>query len=420
MDAQSAPHSGATPDTGPPAGRAEDPGGTRDTGGGAGGPRGILTLLTGSMGLAMFVLFALGALAPLLVAELGISRAQLGALTAVGFGTAAALSLVSGHLTDRTGGRTALVALLVTVAAAFAVLAAGGAYGWMLLALVLAGGAQSLANPATNRLIATHRPPARRAGAIRVKQSGVQLGAFAAGLLLPAVAAAFSWRAALALVIPVALAAALWAFRLPADRAPSAPGGGLRLLPGAASPAARWLIGYSLGIGTGLAALNTYLPLYAHQELGLGQRLSGALIAALGAAGIAARVLWTRHSGRLTDVSRPLLLLAAASVGFAALVAASALWAPLVWPAALGLGGTAVAANAVSMVAVVRSPAFGATGHASALVSMGFFGGFVVGPLAFGALVDLTDGYPAGWALVALAFLSAAGCALGVRRALRS
>ncbi|MEU6809347.1 MFS transporter [Streptomyces sp. NPDC046831] len=372
--------------------------------------------MTASMGLSMFVLFAFGALGPTLLADLGISRSQLGSLPAVAFGTASVLSLFSGHLTDLMGGRRALLVLLGTVALAFGVLALADGYGWLLAGLVLAGAAQACANPATNHLIAAHLPPERRAAAIGIKQSGVQFGAFAAGLLVPSLAVATSWRTTLALVVPVALAAVAVAFTLPRDR-PKDTGAARLSLPERPNRAARWLIVYSLGVGTGLAALNTYLPLYAHEELGMGERLSGALIAAVGVAGIAARVLWTRLSGRLSDISLPLLVLAGAAVCFLLLVPAAGLLTPLVWIGAIGLGGSAVAANAVSMVAVVRSPAFGATGHASALVSMGFFGGFVVGPLGFGLLADTSAGYTGGWALAGAAFLLSVVSGFRVRRA---
>ncbi|WP_406863612.1 MFS transporter [Streptomyces sp. HUAS MG47] len=379
-------------------------------------PGGLLTLTTTSMGLSMFVLFAFGALGPTLLGDLGISRSQLGSLPAVAFGTASVLSLFSGHLTDMMGGRRSLLALLLTVALAFTVLSLAEGYGWLLAGLVLAGAAQACANPATNHLIATHLPPQRRAAAIGIKQSGVQIGAFAAGLFVPSLAAATSWRATLALVVPVALAAAAAALLLPGDR-PKQDAGRALSLPARPNRAARWLIVYSLGVGTGLAALNTYLPLYAHEELGMGERASGALIAAVGVAGIAARVLWTRVSGRLSDIGVPLLVLAGAAACFLLLVPAAGLLTPLVWIGAVGLGGSAVAANAVSMVAVVRGTAFGATGHASALVSMGFFGGFVVGPLGFGLIADSSAGYVGGWALAGGAFLASVLSALQVRRA---
>ncbi|MBX6766601.1 MAG: hypothetical protein IRY90_05545 [Actinomadura rubrobrunea] len=127
-------------------------------------------------------------------------------------------------------------------------------------------------------------------------------------------------------------------------------------------------------------------------------------------------MLWTRLSGRLADIGVPLLDLAAAAACFLLLLPAAGLLPPLVWIGAVGLGGSAVAANAVSMVAVVRGTAFGATGHASVLVSMGFFGGFVVGPLSFGLISDSPAGHLGGWTLAGGAFLMSVLSALMVRR----
>jgi hypothetical protein len=50
------------------------------------------------------------------------------------------------------------------------------------------------------------------------------------------------------------------------------------------------------------------------------------------------------------------------------------------------LGATATGTNAVSMLAVVRQGR--ATGRASALVSLGFFAGFVIGPTGIGVLAE--------------------------------
>ena len=377
-------------------------------------PRTLLPLLTSGMALSMLVLYAIGSLGPFIIDDLHISKSQLGLLTAVAFGTATVVSLYAGHLTDVIGGRRALVALLALIAVDFGLLAATRTYWFLLGALVLAGLPQALANPSTNKLIATHLPAERRAGAVGIKQSGVQLGAFAAGLLLPTLARALSWRGALALVVPVAVVAAALAAVLPRD---ASTGQARRLtLPGVPNTATRWLMAYSLCIGSGLAALNTYLPLYAHQRLGMGDQAAGALIAALGVSGIFARILWARFSDRLANLSASLAVLAIAAVCFAVLVpsASSAHW--LIWIGAIGLGGSAVAANAVSMVAVVKGRGFGSTGHASALVSMGFFAGFVVGPLSFGFLVDTRGGYRVGWTMVAAVFAIAVLCAVGGRR----
>jgi cyanate permease len=42
----------------------------------------------------------------------------------------------------------------------------------------------------------------------------------------------------------------------------------------------------------------------------------------------------------------------------------------------------------------------------------GFYAGFAAGPAAFGALVDATGSYTAGWAMVTVALLAAAALPL--------
>lgn len=382
-------------------------------------PRALVPILTGGMGLSMLALYTTGALGPFIVADLGISRSGVGLLPAVAFGTATVVSLYAGHLTDLLGGRRAFLTLLTLMSADFALLAAGHTYALLLAALALAGLPQALANPSTNRLIAAHVPPPRRALAIGIKQSGVPMAALLAGLVLPTVAGALSWRAAAALVIPVALATAVLALvALPRDPAPTEP---IRFgLPQPPNAATRWLMAYSLFIGCGLASLSTYLPLYAHQRLAMGESEAGALISAIGVSGIATRILWARFSGRLTDIPASLLGFAAASAACTALIPAATHGTWLVWAGALGLGGSAAAANAVSMVAVTRGSGYGRTGHASALVSMGFFGGFVVGPITFGLLADRSPGFAGAWAFVGAAFVLALTSAFAGRRTLRA
>jgi hypothetical protein len=87
----------------------------------------------------------------------------------------------------------------------------------------------------------------------------------------------------------------------------------------------------------------------------------------------------------------------------------------LVWAGTIGVGATAVAANAVSMLVAINDRRFGPVGHASALASCGFFAGFVASPPLAGLLAD-TAGFGATWALVIGAFLLATGCATALHR----
>ncbi|MFJ4468370.1 MFS transporter [Streptomyces sp. NPDC089424] len=370
---------------------------------GAGGAGGALTaLLTCAMAFSMMQLFLLGALGPRLVTELGVSPTVLGLTTTVGFATATVLSPVGGRVVDRVGPRRCLVALLAVSALALALIGAAPGTGLLLAAVALGGVPQALANPATNKAILAVVPPVRRGSVTGMKQSGVQLGAFAAGLPLAALAAVVGWRGAVWTAAGAAVVAAVWAARaLPTDP------------PAKSTPAAwvprgtiAWLMVFSLLLGCGIASVNTYLALYGAQRLGLGATAAGALVAVLGVAGIAGRVGWSRLAGRPGRAVWLPGALAAGAVPAAALLALSAHTPALAWVAAVAVGVFAVAANAVSMVLVMRRAAPGRAGQDSALVSAGFFAGFAIGPPLFGLLAQ-EGRYGAGWWLVAGEFAAA-------------
>lgn len=367
----------------------------------------LTALLTCAMTFSMMQLFLLGALGPRLVAELGVSPTVLGLTTTVGFATATVLSPVGGRVVDRVGPRRCLVALLAVSALALALIGAAPGAGSLLAAVALGGLPQALANPATNKAVLAVVPPARRGSVTGTKQSGVQLGAFAAGLPLAALAGLAGWRAAVWTAAGAAVVAAVWAARvLPGDP------------PAKSTPAAwvprgmiAWLMVFSLLLGCGIASVNTYLALYGVQRLGLGPTAAGALVAVLGVAGIAGRVGWSKVAGRPGwSVWLPGLL-AAGAVGAALLLAVSSYAPPLAWAAAVAVGVFAVAANAVSMVLVMQRAATGRAGQDSALVSAGFFAGFAIGPPLFGLLAE-AGRYGAGWGLVAGEFAGAGAVAV--------
>ncbi|MFF0558568.1 MFS transporter [Streptomyces sp. NPDC004266] len=357
------------------------------------------------MAFSVMQLFLLGALGPRLVDGLGLSETLLGLTTTVGFGTAAVLSPVGGRTVDRVGPRRALVALLAVSAAALGLIGAARGPAPLLAAVALGGLPQALANPATNKAILASVPGPRRGAVTGAKQSGVQLGAFAAGLPLAAVAGLLGWRGAAWVAAAAALAAALWAWwALPADPPPGA--GAAASAPAPPDGPVPWLAGFSLFLGAGIASVNTYVALFGAQRLGMGPAVAGALVAVLGVAGIAGRIGWSRAA---TPGRAPWLpgLLAVGAVGAAVLLAAAVLVEPLVWAAAVAVGVFAVSGNAVSMVLVMQRSAPGRAGQDSALVAAGFFTGFALGPPLFGLLAE-RGRYGAGWAVVAGEFALAA------------
>lgn len=364
-------------------------------------------LLTSAMAFSMLQLFLLGALGPRLVGESVVSPTVLGLTTTIGFGTAAVLSPAGGRIVDRIGPRRSLVALLLLSAAALALIAAAPGAGLLLGAVALGGIPQALANPATNKSILAAVPPARRGAVTGLKQSGVQLGAFAAGLPLAALAGGLGWRGAVWTAAGAALLVGLWAWRaLPADPPFAATGTRTSLVP---RGAVAWLAVFSLFLGGGIASVNTYLALFGAQKLGLGPTAAGALVAVLGVTGIAGRVGWSKAArpGRAEWLPG---WLAIGALGAAVLLAAAVLAGPLVWLGAVAVGVFAVSGNAVTMVLVMQRAAPGRAGQDSALAAAGFFTGFAVGPPLFGLLAE-SGRYGAGWLLVGAEFAAAAAVA---------
>ncbi|MFE6127581.1 nitrate/nitrite transporter [Streptomyces sp. NPDC056437] len=367
----------------------------------------LTALLTCAMAFSMLQLFLLGALGPRLVDELGISPTVLGLTTTIGFGTAAVLSPMGGRIVDRIGPRRALVVLLVVSAVALALIGAAPGAGLLLAAVALGGVPQALANPATNKAILASVPPARRGSVTGTKQSGVQLGAFAAGLPLAAVAGGIGWRGAVWTAAGTALLTGLWALRtLPSVPPPPATTMRPSLVP---RGFVAWLAVFSLFLGSGIASVNTYLALFGVRELEMGPGTAAALVAVLGVAGIVGRVGWSRAArpGRAEWLPG---WLAVGAVCAAALLAAALSAPPLAWAAAVAVGVFAVSGNAVSMVLVMQRAAPGRAGQDSALVAAGFFAGFAVGPLLFGLFAE-TGRYGFGWMLVAGEFAAAGAVA---------
>jgi len=384
---------------------------------------GFVVTLTVGMAACTLLPYALGALGPFITDDLGITRTALGSLTTVTYAVGAALSPLAGPLVDRFGGRRSLVVSFATGALGVAVAAAAGRhYAGLVAGSAVFGVSVAFGNPATNQL-AAHGVAVGRHGLVTgVKQSGVQAGAFLAGLVLPAAAGAFGWRAALGGCALAGSAGLVCTGRfVPRPSAAGGVSGGgrdreVRAAEGGGAAAGRRLdrgvnrlTVYALLMGFGVGAVGAYLPLYAVEELGLTRATAGLAAALVGFVGIIARVAWGRRQDRTaTPVIRSLGTLAAGSVAAALLLwGASSLGRGLLWPGAALFGATAVAWNALGMLSIVRDVEISVAGRASGRVLLGFYVGFLAGPVTFGWAVDHV-GYGAGWGAVTAAFAAAA------------
>ena len=160
----------------------------------------VITILAAVMALGIMPMVAVGVIAPLLIDDLGISRADIGILVGVVAGVSALLSPLVGGRVDRVGDRTALLAVLAAGTLALALMAAAFDYASMAVALAVAGVCRAGCNPATNRLIRVRLAPGARGWVTGIKQSGEALAIVVVASALPALAALWDWRVALAVL----------------------------------------------------------------------------------------------------------------------------------------------------------------------------------------------------------------------------
>jgi predicted MFS family arabinose efflux permease len=373
-----------------------------------------------AMGTSTYAGYAFGVLGPAVRYEFGISRFQLGLLTTCFFLVGGPLSLVAGRATDRYGARLVMMLAFAGAAAAIVAMAGAPSYPWMLIGAGAAGLALATGNPVTNKLVADHLPPGRRGLVMGSKQAGVQVGAFLAGALLAPLAAQIGWRSALGWSAVVPLVGLVAALRF-IPRAGGAEAGhepdGARAERGL-PPGVRWLAAYAFLMGSGVAAINAYLPLYLVERGGASHELAGAVVAAIGVVGVGSRIAWGWASERMPSFTLPLLLLglgAVLAVGMVAAVERIGLW--IAWPAAVVFGASAVTWNAVGMLAVITASGSRLAGRASGVVTAGFYIGFVASPMVFGLVVDALQDYLPGWLLVMAVFAATVVVVLGWRRA---
>jgi predicted MFS family arabinose efflux permease len=376
-------------------------------------------VLAVAMGTSTYAGYAFGVLGPMIRQEFAISRFQLGLLTTCFFLVGGPLSLLAGRATDRYGARRVMILAFALASGAIVGMALAPGFGLMLLGAGAAGLALATGNPVTNKLIADHLPPGRRGLMMGSKQAGVQVGAFLAGAVLAPAAAAFGWREAFGASAAVPLAGLLAAVAIIPNRAPATPGSmASASVSDVLPPGIRWLAAYAFLMGSGVATVNAYLPLYLVEKAGASQAIAGAVVATIGVVGIGSRIAWGWASERMPSFTLPLLLLGIGAVVALVMVAAIeriGLW--IAWPAAALFGASAVTWNAVGMLAVITESGSRLAGRASGVVTAGFYIGFVGSPMLFGLLVDARHEYGLAWLLVAAVFAATVAVVLGWRRA---
>jgi len=347
-----------------------------------------------------FSIFAISVLASLIIDDLGLTRTTVGVIGSVNTGVGALSAPLSGRVTDRIGARAAVLSVLACSAVCMFLMGLATTTPILVCAAIVAGVPQGWGNPATNALIAEALPAGQRGVITGIKQSGVTLAIFVAGISLPGLAELWSWQGACRVfgVVFLGMTGLAW-FLLPAGHHRSPSTRVRRSGPATPLPPFIAQLGcYALLMGFASGSIGRFLPLFAEEKLGYSLSVAGFAAALSGLLGMGFRI----GAGRLTEATgapRTILiqlsLVALAGSTLLALAPSSGRW--LLWPAvvAYALGHTAW--NAVANLAVIMKVPTADAGRASGIVIMGFLMGLTLAGPVTGAIVDRWDQYVAAW-----------------------
>jgi predicted MFS family arabinose efflux permease len=341
---------------------------------------------------------------PLVRDSLGVSAPTAGLLVSVMFGTAVVGSLPAGVLLDRTNSRH-------VVAVAIGLLVVAGAWGWvaasaghfasLLASRALGGLAFVVVWNASIDVVARSFPARRRATAVGIFTASGPVG-FAVGQAgAPVVANAYGWPAVFPAfsVVAVGGLALFW----PASR-------GSGRATGTATPTVGDLRRVVTDVRVGLVGLlaflayalylfvNSWVPSYLTEVVGLRLALAGLLAALFPAVGVLGRVTGGVLSDRLFDGRRRPVVLLSFVVTTPVVALFTGLQGTAVLVAALLVAGLAIQLSLGLVFAYVRElvePGVAATAVAY-LTAVGLGGAFVA-PIAAGAIIEVA-GYGTAFA----------------------
>ncbi|MFN7933468.1 MAG: MFS transporter [Bryobacteraceae bacterium] len=167
----------------------------------------ILILLVTAVGINYIDRGLLSVSAPLIQAQLGLSPTQLGVLFSAFFWTYASVQVVAGWVVDRYPLKWvyAIGYLLWSIATAVTGLVEG--FGQLLGARLVLGVGESVAYPATSKILVREFPESRRGFANAVVDAGAKIGPGLSTLAGGLMVSQYGWRA---LFLGVGVASLLW------------------------------------------------------------------------------------------------------------------------------------------------------------------------------------------------------------------
>lgn len=353
-------------------------------------------------------------LAPFLVSDLHLARADIGLLVTAAYLGGVLVLVVAGSLSDRFGVRALFLLGMVLAGIPLALGSLMPSYVWLLAPMVLYGVGNGFALPPTTRAIVEWFPTRRRGLAMGVKQTGVALAGMICGLIVPPLGEVVGWRGAVLVLGVLTIVAGVISWLLYRDR-PDDPNAPVK----AARPGLSAIIrNRSLLLLSGVTflyagvqlSLAGFMVLFLTEKVGMGIVEAGAMLALAQAGGIVGRIGW----GVVSDVvfgGRRKIVMAIFSVMAAVSSVVLAMTGPdtprVVLLITLAVAGvSAIGWNGINMLFVAEIAGRQASATAAGLNLTCSYLGIMVGPPIFGYLVDRTGSYETAFLVGAAASLA--------------
>jgi MFS family permease len=292
---------------------------------------------------------------------------------------------------------TGLAGILCAIAPSFLIL---------LGLLLMMGVGIAMPTPAGSVAVRSAFPLHLRGMVMGVRQTGVPVGGFFAALILPSVAIAHGWQAAVAGAGGACIAIALIGLAAYGSGARMAPSetGSLSLLHVLTRDITVAAIGGFLLVG-GQICLLTYLVVYLIHDRHLTITAAAFILAMAQVSGAVGRIFWGAVSDRLRSSRRRITLMLAGGTGgvaalFMAFLPNSAPLSVLVVIILICAVGS-VGWNGVQNTFFSELATPGSEGRSVGLGQMIQQPGVLIGPFLFGLVVDLTGSFRPAWLLAA-------------------
>ena len=382
----------------------------------------VLALMTAAQAGASVVQQALGSLSPVLVAQFGLSKVQLGVVFTAMLVGAACCTAAAGVLTDRWGERRMVLISGVVMTIALAAAGVVRGYAPLIATMAVFGAGYAASTPAGGRAILAWFDR-DRGFAMGIRQTGVPVGGLLGALVLPPLALRFGLEAAflvaaVLVVIPTLIAYAGYREMREEHLEPARLSTllrGMRTL--ARDPRLVAVTVTCMILVATQLAMNAFITVTAVAEIGTTTVVAALALATGQAAAMIGRLFWGWASDMPFGGDRlvPFALIAGISALASAVLAVLRHGdVALLFGAAALLGFSGAGWNGLFAAALAE---IGGAGRAASALGLGLtaiFAASAVAPAAFGALADGTSLHLA-WGLTAALALLAAGPVLWLR-----